>query len=233
MIRQQSTESTMMAYAGDNEAQHERGDSDHDSLLSSAISGDEAALQRMLMRSHRRLSSHLEAKLPTGLRKFVSVDDVLQETYLAVFKKIHSFQPRGDGSFHRWLVTIAENQMIDAIKSERAAKRGGDFQRLEAPADRDAQSVVEYLELLATNERTPSRHAAGQEALQHVEQALQQLKNEHREALQLRYLEGLSVKEVAARMNRTEGAVCLLCHRALRRLQDMLGNATRFFSRGV
>jgi DNA-directed RNA polymerase specialized sigma24 family protein len=52
--------------------------------------------------------------------------------------------------------------------------------------------------------------------------------NTARLALRLRYLEGLTVAQTATRMSRTEGAVCLLCHRALKQLHTVLGSSTEF-----
>ena len=100
--------------------------------------------------------------------------------------------------------------------------------RLEPTFDLSTGSIVEWLDLLAAHERTPSLSAAGHEAAALVEGALAGLKDDYREAIRLRYVEGLCVAEAAARMNRTEGALCLLCHRALRRLRETLGSSALF-----
>ncbi|MHC5111163.1 MAG: sigma-70 family RNA polymerase sigma factor [Planctomycetota bacterium] len=201
-------------------------------LTALAVAGDEAALERLLLRYHGRLTHQLASKIPSGMRALITVEDVLQEAYLTVFQKIGGFQQRGPGSFYRWLATIAENRLIDAIKAERAAKRGGGRRRVDDFTNPMTGSTVEWLEMLAVHERTPSRSAAGREAMAHVSEALKSLKDDYREALQLRYIEGLPVNETAARMKRTEGAVCLLCHRGLKRLSHVLGQSTRFFSTG-
>lgn len=202
-------------------------------LIDAAVAGDDAALERLLMRSHRRLAAHLESKMPRALRRLLNVEDILQDTYLTVFQKIGDYRYRGHGSFFRWLATVGDSRLIDTIKSERTTKRGGDYRRVENATSPKTGSVVEFLDLLSTDERTPSGDAAGHEARHCVQAALNDLKEDHREVLQLRYLEGLPVREVAERMHRSEGAVCLLCHRALKRLQELLGTSTRFFSRGA
>ncbi len=209
-------------------------DRDHqeEELLERAIGGDQVALERLMMAHHSRLSADLGQDFPVDMRALISVDDVLQETYLCAFRDIRSFQPRGRGAFYRWLERIAEHRLLDAIKAERAVKRGGGRVKAEAPTGREPGSVVGWLEMLAVYERTPSQSAAGHEAVAMIQSALGDLKEEYREALRLRYVEGLPVSEAAARMKRTEGAVCLLCHRALRRLRQDLGSSTRFFGPG-
>ncbi len=201
-------------------------------LLERAIGGEQVALERLMMAHHSRLSADLGKKLPAGMRALISVDDVLQETYLCAFRDIRSFQPRGCGAFYRWLESIAEHRLLDAIKAERAVKRGGRRAKAEAPTGGEPGSVVGWLEMLAEYERTPSQSAAGHQAVAIIQSALGDLKEEYREVLRLRYVEGLPVAEAAARMKRTEGAVCLLCHRALRRLRQDLGSSSRFFGPG-
>jgi RNA polymerase sigma-70 factor (ECF subfamily) len=80
------------------------------------------------------------------------------------------------------------------------------------------------------DERTPSRSAAGHEAVRAVQVGLAGLKSDYREALRLRYIEGLPVAEVAARMDRTERAVHMLCHRGLQCLRAAVGRSSQFLS---
>jgi RNA polymerase sigma-70 factor (ECF subfamily) len=198
---------------------------DSTTLIDRAVAGDEAALERLMIMYHARLSAEIGRKLPDNVRGYITVEDVLQETYVRVFRQISTFEPRGGATFYRWVAKIAESRLFDAIKAE----RGGGRHRVTPPDEPSSQPVVEWLELLAVYERTPSRSAAGHEAIAHIQDALGQIKAEYREALRLRYVEGLAVAEAAARMRRSEGAVCLLCHRGLKKLAQMLGSSARFF----
>ena len=63
----------------------------------------------------------------------------------------------------------------------------------------------------------------------HLLAALSRLPAEHREALRLRYIEGLPSKEIASRLGKTDGAIRVLLTRSLGQLQKLLGpeNAPR------
>ncbi|HEY3244696.1 MAG TPA: sigma-70 family RNA polymerase sigma factor [Phycisphaerae bacterium] len=200
-----------------------------DELIARSIAGDQAALERLLMLHHVRLCAELAQRLPSRVRGFVNVDDAVQEAYISVFREIGTFRPQGPGAFYAWLVQIARRKLLDAVKAERTAKRGGAADRAPAVLKTGGGSIVEWLDLLAVHEHTPSRSLARREALELLQNAMAGLKPEYQEALRLRYLEGLSVAEAAARMNRTEGALCLLCHRALRQLETLLGDSAQFF----
>lgn len=192
-------------------------------LVERAVAGDQAALEQLLIRQHAALAAQLRPRLPEALRSTTSVEDVLQQAYVLVFERISTLEPRGARAFAAWVTTIADHCLTDAIRAEMAAKRGGAQNRVTSPAMSATDSVVHWLDRLAVHLRTPSQSAQEREALLRVQSAMDHLKAEHREALALRYLEGLSVADAAARMGRTEGAVCLLCHRALKRMQEALG----------
>jgi RNA polymerase sigma-70 factor (ECF subfamily) len=66
-----------------------------------------------------------------------------------------------------------------------------------------------------------------------VQDALDDLKEDYGEVLRLRYIQSLSVAETAQRMGRTDGAVMMLCHRGLQQLEEVIGDPSRFFSRGA
>ena len=54
--------------------------------------------------------------------------------------------------------------------------------------------------------------------------ALDQLPEDHREALRLRYLEGLPSKEIAQRLKKSDGAIRVMLTRSLAKLQTLLGD---------
>ena len=200
-------------------------------LVQRAAAGDEAALRRLLLAHHDRLAASIAGQLPNDLRRTISADDVLQETYLVVFRKIREFEPGQAGGFHAWLARIAENRLADLIKGQRRAKRGGGLTPAELRLGNDDSTVIDMLQMLAADSRTPSRKARMHEAAAAVQTALENLKEDNREALRLRYLEGLSVAEMAERMGRSEGAVHMLCTRGLQSLREELGDLSRFLSR--
>ena len=201
-------------------------------LVRAAKAGEPLALERLLIREQSALSRRIGLRLPRTLAQSVGVEDILQETYTRVFREIGGFAPMGPGTFRRWVTTIADNVLHNAVDKHRAAKRGGGRAALNKSGRTGQSSVGPLIDMLAKYERTPSMSASGRETAAAVEAALGQLREEYGEALRLRYLEGLPVAEVAARMGRTESAVHKVCARALQRLRETIGEASQFQSRG-
>lgn len=197
-------------------------------LLRRASTGDHLALERLLVPYQSRLLARIDRRIPAAMRGVVSGEDVLQEAYVDIFRCIRGFNPQDAKRFHRWLITIVDNRLIDFVRAQQAAKRGGG--RVAVGLDQGTSSVAPLVAQLHATSHTPSRDAARADAEAAVHLALAGLKPEYREVLRARFLEGLPVSEIAVRMNRTENAVHKLCRRGLETLRGTLGASARFFS---
>jgi len=196
-------------------------------LVERASAGDEVAATVLLTRSHERLHRFVTARIPRDLQSVVDADDVLQDTKVAAYRNLRGFEHRGPDSFYRWLATIALRRLRNDIQRHRAVKRGGRHLDVSTIPDK---SIVTMLDLMASPEKSPSRRVARVEAVDAVSAALELLPEHYRQAVQLVYLDGLSHEEAARRMGRTASAVHNLCHKAKRKLMDVLGSRSRYLS---
>lgn len=198
-------------------------------LIRAAVEGRTDALEQLLLEHHARVLAHIAAHMPPDLRGFCSAEDLAQETYIVVAREIRHFQPPYDpAAFVAWLQKIADYRRLAMMQMQRAAKRGGG----RAPALRQAapgapEEVISLLELLAISSRTPSRSMAQREAVEALRSALDRLRADTRQALTLHYIDGKPVAEISTLMNRTEGAVHMLCNRGLKRLRVLLSESRR------
>jgi RNA polymerase sigma-70 factor (ECF subfamily) len=190
---------------------------DESSLISRAVAGDAAALEILLYRHRKRLLAYVQAHFPADLPGVFEPRDVLQDIWLKAFRAISEFRPDGPDPVYRWLVTIARNLILDRVKYVRTAKR----KSRPLPAERtdDSASIIRLIEEMAVYRRTPSKSAASHELIAALDSAIERLPRDQARAMRLRHLEGLEIREIALRMNRTEGSVSMLCNRALKSLR--------------
>lgn len=132
------------------------GQNEHD-LLIEAVAGDRASLERLLLLHYMPLSRRIAAKLPLMGQGVVAADDVLQQTFMQVFRDIRNFHPQTDASFQCWLNRIADYRAIDAVRSARRQKRGGDTTHL--PSYLNADSIQDLIKTLSADGRSPSQSA--------------------------------------------------------------------------
>jgi RNA polymerase sigma-70 factor, ECF subfamily len=137
-------------------------------------------------------------------------EDLTSETFVRALRRISSvsYQGRDIGA---WFVTIARNLIFDHVKSSRY--------RLE-------QTTSEIVEL------SPSTGGPEQQVLDgaitdELLRCVAKLNPDQQECINLRFLQGLSVAETAQIMERNEGAVKALQHRAVRRLGQLLPEGVR------
>lgn len=206
-------------------------DSNEQQLIAKAKSGDSIALERLLLMYYDQLTQHIKIKLPASIQQAVDADDILQQTFLQVFRDIRNFKSHSSLSFFNWIKTIAENRLLDTIKGFKRKKRGGDCRRVREVKDSQTSSIKDLAEMLSADIRSPSRSFARYEAIQAVQIRLAYLPDDQREAIRLRFLEGKSLEEIAIEMGRTKGAIRALLYRAKQELHKAMGRSSQWLSK--
>ncbi len=145
-------------------------------------------------------------------------EDVTSETFLRALRRITSvsYQGRDVGA---WFVTIARNLVLDHVKSSRF--------KLEVVTDEVTEPRSAPYSVGATAQPGPEQEAISRATRAELLRCVAELGEDQRECIVLRFLQGLSVAETAEIMNRNEGAVKALQHRAVRRLAQLLPTGLR------
>ncbi|HEX2767448.1 MAG TPA: RNA polymerase sigma factor [Candidatus Limnocylindria bacterium] len=131
-------------------------------------------------------------------------EDVTERTFVAALGAIGGFRDEG-ASFRAWLFRIAHNQLANALRA-----RG---RQRTAPLDADP---------LPATGADPLAWVTRDEEARRVRRALDGLAEDRRQVLVLRFVDGLSAKEIGDVLGRSAGAVRVLQHRALRDLAERL-----------
>jgi len=131
-------------------------------------------------------------------------EDATERTFTAALAAVDGFRDEG-ATFRAWLFRIAHNQLANALRS-RDRQRAASLEVVAEPrANADPAGILSLAE-----------EARG------LRRALDQLPVDRRQVVVLRFVDGLSAREIGAVLGRSEGAVRVLQHRALRQLAEML-----------
>jgi RNA polymerase sigma-70 factor, ECF subfamily len=148
--------------------------------------------------------------------------DVVQETLLNAHRKRDQFRGHTEAEMAAWLRAMLAFDLKDARRALDAKKRGeGRERQLEAILD---QSSAQLGAWLIADQTSPSMGAERHERAVHVADALSELPEEQREALVLRYYDGLPLAEIGDKMGRSTAAVAGLLKRGIKRLRTLLGD---------
>jgi RNA polymerase sigma-70 factor, ECF subfamily len=171
-------------------------------LVTLAQAGDERAYEMLVIKYQRRI----ERLVGRMVRDVDVVQDIAQETFIRAWRALRNF--RGEAQFYTWLYRIAVNSAKkhlmdvkrDPIVTE-AALRG-------AESDDDETSFEQHpLNNRASEGDTPESAYAAKEIAQAVNEAMDALPEELRQAITLRELEGLTYEEISALMRCPIGTV--------------------------
>ena len=206
-----------------------------DELVERSVGGDRQALVELLEFVGPRIRGGLH--IDPVWRASVDADDVMQTTYLEVFLRIDQLELRTVAAFRRWVGTMAENNLRDAVKALTRAKRPDPRRQVagegRAPAGTRGDSTVALLDQLGAISHTASRDAIAREAERLLRDALEQLPSSYRHVVQRVDLDVTAVETVARELERSPGAVYMLRARAHDRLREILGPSSRMLgSRG-
>lgn len=175
------------------------------------------------------LRRYIAGKIPLRLRPIISPDDILHEVWIAAYRTFRRRELDGPDALDRWLRTVVNRKLIDAIRTGRRLKRGGD-RELVRDVGTPLTSFSGLFERLQSPNQTPSTELHAIETGHAVLISLNGLNAARRQAIRMRFIEGLSRKEIAHRMGRSEAAVSSLQFHGLRQLRRMLGDAAKYFS---
>jgi RNA polymerase sigma-70 factor (ECF subfamily) len=200
-------------------------------LFALASTGDRGALERLLLDHYDRLAAFLDPKIPATLRALITVEDVLQEAFVHVFRDFYRTRLADERAFFGWLCAVAEHRLNDSVRLHQRRKRGGDRRRVTDAPWGHRSSMADLVQILADDQRSPSQSAAAHEAMEAVQVHLAALPDDQREAVRLRYLGGRSLEETARKMQRTPGAVRGLLHRAKEALRAGLHRSSMWLSK--
>jgi RNA polymerase sigma-70 factor (ECF subfamily) len=167
-------------------------------------------------REYLRLLARLQ--LDPRLRGPLDPSDIVQQTLLRAHERFDQFRGRSDEEMRAWLRAILARTLVDTVRKF-GRQKGDRALSLEVALE---QSSAKLEALLASEESSPSHGALRAERLIELAEALARLQEDQRTAVELRYLHGLSVPDVAERMGRSTVSVTGLLYRGMKALREVL-----------
>jgi len=177
-------------------------------LISRSRCGDLAAFDALMA----RYQGLVFTVAPACVRDRDDALDITQNTFLKAFKRLDLL--RDDASFRPWIARIARHEGITWARRNRHAH--------------ESMGLANPDEIqLADAAPSPEARMLSDERHRRLEERLSRLNRRHRLAMSLRYVEGMSVADIATVLHCSAGTVKSMLFRSLRRLRHELTEATR------
>jgi RNA polymerase sigma-70 factor (ECF subfamily) len=181
--------------------------------------GDREAMAEYLQFRRHDLLAVILNKMGMPLRSRVEADDIYQEVAAGAVQKMEELDFSSNSPFG-WLCEMAQRRIIDAERRFSAQKRARHREvGIHGSAE---QSQVGIANLLVASITSPSRAFSRHQKEFRLLQAMEQMPDEQRTVLQLRYGEGRPTKEIAEQIGKSDGATRVLLTRALKKLKQLV-----------
>ena len=184
-------------------------DSDQ-TLVDRVKAGDVRAFEML----HRRYYARIYRFAFLRLGNAEDASDVACTTFCNALKSIHSYQFRRSNSIYPWLHQIASNLVVDVVRTSRREACCPWTRRRRKTSIRSSSIAGGRARSAALVERSELQEV--------VRRAIGKLPADQARALSLRFLADLSIREIAHALDRSEGAVKSLLHRALEGMRQQL-----------
>jgi len=184
-----------------------------DRLIALAAQGDQEAFGRVVQIYYSRVYSVIYRVVnhPEDAR------ELSQASWVKAWQRLGDYKQ--EARFYTWIYRIAVNTSLDFLRKK---KRRPEVPLEPVIGDEGDQMVMDRQRELA-DETTPVDLLNRQEIREAFDQALMKLSDEHRTALVLREVDGMSYEEIARVMKTRTGTVMSRLHYARKALQETMG----------
>lgn len=170
--------------------------------------GDKSAYDILVLRYQHKIIQLVNRYV----KDHSEAQDVAQEAFIKAYRALGSF--RGDSAFYTWLYRIAINTAKNYLVSR--SRRNSDYQ-----VDvQDAEALENAPQLQGLD--TPEHNLLGEEIVNTIQLAIENLPEEMRVAIMLREFEGMSYEEIAEAMDCPVGTVRSRIFRAREAIDNKL-----------
>jgi len=170
-----------------------------------ARAGDAASFGRLY--DHYMAPIYRFIAIKVGTRQ--EAEDLAHEVFVSAWQKLPQYEAQGF-PFGSWLYKIARNRVIDHYRTKKVQVSIDDAIAVDESQfgiQHDADEQIDTgLDMAAVTE------------------ALEQLTSEQREVIRLRFMDDLSPAEIAKVLDKREGTVRIIQHRAIQKLKSILGD---------
>ncbi|TWU38317.1 RNA polymerase sigma factor [Novipirellula artificiosorum] len=195
---------------------------DQSDLIDRIKKHDADALASFIDLHRQQLMGFLNSITGDRLLSVVELDDLVQEVSTAALTGL-STAPLDQYEPMQWIQQIARRRVVDAHRFHFGAQRRDAGRQKSIHADdKQGSSAVGLEQMLAASMTSPSAAFSRDVRMNRMQQAIEELTDEQKSAVRMRYAEGLQTKQIAEKLGKTDVAVRVLLSRSMRQLEKRL-----------
>ncbi len=187
-------------------------------LVRRCVAGDAAAWEDIVQRFNRRIYNICYRFAGSA----DDAEDLTQEVFIRIYRTLASFDSE-KASFNTWVTTVTRNLLVDHFRKTKGDRLTDSIDAPQGDSE-DGQTLSERIE---DKGLTPDESVQKQQTQKIVQEALQKLSPELREAVILRDLQDMDYREIAQALKVPEGTVKSRINRGRTELARLLQRTYR------
>jgi len=191
-------------------------------LIKRAKDGDREALDELFGGDRpEQVLWIVRKRMGNELRREMESTDLVNDVFLSAIPSLENCTFESEEDFLRWLASIVENRIRDHADKIHAKKRD---KRKEIPLNSNRRAKQDSVVGVTgpVTWTTPSRIVSKKEDLDKLKKAMDELRPEYKEVIELKIIKGLSHKEIAKRLNKSSHSTRSLLSRAMAALTEVM-----------
>ena len=177
-------------------------DGDIKNTIKSAIKGEASAFGLLYDKYQPQIYRFIYLKVSHR----EEAEDLCHQVFLSAWQNIKSYEFKGF-PFSSWLYSIARNKVIDHYRTK---KFFIDIETVYITEENDKKTNESILDFKIS--------------LENVKKAIPELPQIEQDVIIMRFVEDMSPREIASILNKSEGSIRLIQHKAIKRLKELLNN---------
>ena len=151
-------------------------------MLTAYLAGNKEAISQLINRHRERVYDYIRMMVKDG----ELADDIFQETFIKVVRVIDEGRYKESGRFLSWVMRIAHNQVIDHFRAEK-----------QNPNINESNAGYDIIGSQRLTESSIEERLVGEQIEADLRRLVEELPEEQREVVRLRYYGSMSFKEIA------------------------------------
>lgn len=177
-------------------------DGDIQNIIKSAIKGEASAFGLLYDRYQPQIYRFIYLKVSHR----EEAEDLCHQVFLSAWQNIESYEFKGF-PFSAWLYSIARNKVIDHYRTK---KNFIDIETIYIAEENDKKTNEAILDFKIS--------------LESIKKAIFEIPQIEQDVIIMRFVEDMSPREIASILNKSEGSIRLIQHKAIKRLKELLNN---------
>lgn len=182
---------------------------------------DGKALEKYLQIKRSALLTLIRRSMSTSLAQKIEPQDIFQEVAIHAFNGLCKVDLTSVSPY-AWLCRLAEQRIIDAHRYHFGAGKRSTSHEVGLYDPRSPEQSGAFLDILVASLTTPTQFVTKDEKMRALVEQFDRLSVDIREVVNLRYVNGLTLREIAIKTDKSEGAVRVMLSRGLKKLRKSM-----------